>query len=313
MLKKFLGKIKFYFPAKEISDDIHKKNRESVIRIFIFSFVFGTLCLLLKFLGMPVLTLNYFYYGSYAFFGITGIILCKTKSGKYTPTVFCLLCFFFIFLYYSTLVPFTKALVYFIGFIVAIEILTNLNPVIFTICVLFFEIIVLIFLLYSKLPGKEQFEINSVTNIILLSVIVIYISFWKRRIVINKYVIEKKIDEEKKKSEELLLNVLPRDIMEQLRSKGSVEPEAYENTSVLFCQIVNYAELSAQIGPEKLVNELNDVFGVFDDIVEKNSCMRIKTMGRDLYGCMWITGGKSSSCRTLCRLCKRICRVYTEA
>lgn len=279
MFKKLIEKVKFYFPEKEISDDIHIKNRESELRIFIFSFVFGALCLLLKFLGVPVLRLSYLYYGSYAFFGITGIILCKTKSGKYTPTVFCLLCFFFIFLCYSRLVPFTKALVYFIGFVVAIEILTNLNPVVFSISVIIFEILVFLTMNYSKMQVKEQFEVNSISNMILLSLIVIYISFWKRRIVINKYVTEKKIAEEKKKSEELLLNVLPRDIMEQLRSKGSVEPEAYENTSVLFCQIVNYSELSAELGPEKLVNELNEVFGVFDDIVEKNSCMRIKTMG----------------------------------
>ena len=279
MFKKLIERLKFYFPAKEISDDIHRKNRESVLRIFVFSFVFGSICLLVKFINEPLLRLSYLYYGSYAGFGITGIILCKTKSGKYTPTVYCLLCFFFISLYYVTLVPFTKALVYFIGFVVAIEILTNLNPVVFSFSIIVYETIVLISMISSKVPGKEQFEVNSVSNMILLSVIVIYISFWKRRIVINKYITEKKIDEEKKKSEELLLNVLPRDIMEQLRSKGSVEPEAYENTSVLFCQIVNYSELSAQLGPEKLVNELNDVFGVFDDIVEKNSCMRIKTMG----------------------------------
>ena len=279
MFKKILEKLKRYFPSKEVSDDIHRKNRESVIRIFIFSFVFGCICLLIKFINASLLKQNYFYYGSYAVFGITGFILCKTKSGKYTPTVYCLLCFFFISLYYITLVPFTKALVYFIGFVVAIEILTNLNPVVFSISIIVYETLVLLAILNGKIPGKEEFEINSVSNMILLSVIVIYISFWKRRIVINKYETEKKIAEEKQKSEELLLNVLPRNIMEQLRSKGSVEPEAYENTSVLFCQVVNYSELSAKLGPERLVNELNEVFGVFDDIVEKNSCMRIKTMG----------------------------------
>ena len=279
MFKKLVERLKRYFPSKEISDDIHRKNRESLTRIYIFSFLFGVVFFILKLTGCSITHLNLSYYGSYIFFGTTGFILCKTKSGKYTPTVFCLLCFSFIFLYYARTVPFTKALVYFIGFIVAVEILMNLNPVVLSAGIIAFETIVIFMILVGKTSVKLNYRDNAILNMAILTAIIIYISFWKRRGVINKYETEKAIELEKQKSEELLLNVLPQNIMEQLRSKGKVEPEAFENTSVLFCQVVNYVELSVQLGPEKLVNVLNDVFSIFDDIVEKNSCMRIKTMG----------------------------------
>lgn len=279
MFKKLIERLKRYFPSKEISDDIHRKNRDSLARIFIFSFLFGVIFCVVKLSGSSLTHLSLFYYASYVFFGITGFILCKTKSGKYTPTVFCLLSFSLIFLYYARTVPFTKALVYFIGFIVAVEILMNLNPVVLSAGVIVFEILVILMIYYGKASVNFTYKENSILNMIFLTAIIIYISFWKRRGIINKYETEKEIELEKQKSEELLLNVLPQNIMEQLRSKGNVEPEAFENTSVLFCQVVNYVELSARLGPEKLVNELNDVFSVFDDIAEKNSCTRIKTMG----------------------------------
>ena len=118
----------------------------------------------------------------------------------------------------------------------------------------------------------------------LVNIIVIGFSFWKRRIILNKYYTENKIKEEEQKSEELLLNVLPERIIEQIKEKGSVEPEVFENVSVFFCQVVNYIELSEQLGPEELVNELNEVFSAFDILVDKNSCVRIKTMGEIYMG-----------------------------
>ena len=279
MFNKLIERLKRYFPSKEIAEDIHRKNLEALTRIYIFAFLFGICFMIIRLSGSSVTNLNLLYYCSYILAGSTGFILCKMKSGKYTPGVFCLLGFSSVFLYYARNVPFTKALVFFIGFVVAVEILMDINPFVLSVLVIVFEVIVVLMIVYGKTSIDVELKDNSIINMVILTAIIVYISFWKRRAVINKYETEKQIKLEKQKSEELLLNVLPQDIMEKLRTNGKVEPEAFENTSVLFCQIVNYVELSAQLGPEKLVNELNNVFSVFDDIVEKNSCMRIKTMG----------------------------------
>ena len=285
MLKRFKEILKSFFTTEEVSAEIHRKNRETVAKIFLFAIAFGLIELISKiFITKTVNEIFILYYGYYLVAGIIGFVLCKTKSGLYTPLIFCLIGFFIIFLVFFKVVPFTEVLIYFLGFIIAIEILLNLNPVFFSISVIFAEAVILLLLPVLAVPGNEPVKFISVANMALVNIIVIGFSFWKRRMILNKYYTENKIKEEEQKSEELLLNVLPERIIEQIKEKGSVEPEVFENVSVFFCQVVNYIELSEQLGPEELVNELNEVFSAFDILVDKNSCVRIKTMGEIYMG-----------------------------
>jgi class 3 adenylate cyclase/CheY-like chemotaxis protein len=87
---------------------------------------------------------------------------------------------------------------------------------------------------------------------------------------------------EREKSEGLLSNILPEKIVRHLKNQGKVEPEYYQNVSVLFSDIVNFTELSSMMHPKLLISELNDIFTNFDDIMEEHYCERIKTIG-DAY------------------------------
>jgi len=87
------------------------------------------------------------------------------------------------------------------------------------------------------------------------------------------------IAEARKKSDQLLLNILPTGIANDLKEKGKTEPKHFDNVTACFVDIVNFTQKSASIDPVILIEELNQIFTAFDNIIEKNSCERIKTIG----------------------------------
>lgn len=92
----------------------------------------------------------------------------------------------------------------------------------------------------------------------------------------------KRIASEKRKSDELLLNILPHEVAEELKEKGSTSAQLHEEVSVLFTDFVNFTANSEKIGVQELLNELNDYFTVFDQIMEQRGLEKIKTIG-DAY------------------------------
>ncbi len=93
---------------------------------------------------------------------------------------------------------------------------------------------------------------------------------------------KKQIEVEKTRVEKLLLNILPRKTVEELRQFGRTVPERFERVSVLFLDFVGFTELSQRLKPEELFRELNEIFTGFDEIVTRYGCERIKTIG-DAY------------------------------
>ena len=87
---------------------------------------------------------------------------------------------------------------------------------------------------------------------------------------------------EKQKSDDLLLNILPSEIAEELKIKGESKAQKYDEVSVLFTDFVNFTKTSEQLGVEELLNELNINFTAFDRIMEKHGLEKIKTIG-DAY------------------------------
>ncbi len=102
----------------------------------------------------------------------------------------------------------------------------------------------------------------------------------------NKLLNEKneQIQKEKKNNEELLLNILPKAISDELKEFGAVRAKRYESVSVLFSDFVNFSQISETLSPEDLVRELDYCFKQFDKIVVKNGLEKIKTIG-DAYMC----------------------------
>ncbi len=112
-----------------------------------------------------------------------------------------------------------------------------------------------------------------------LMVVIIVVVVWS---FIQKTMINRQLREEKRKNEQLLLNTLPAKVVNDLMEKGYSKPEQYQAVSVMFVDIVDFTAKSSKKDPQDLVNELNEIYSAYDEIIIKNKCERIKTIG-DCY------------------------------
>lgn len=93
---------------------------------------------------------------------------------------------------------------------------------------------------------------------------------------------EESLMAEQKKSDDLLHNILPANIIRDLKESGKTIPKRHKNISVIFTDFEGFTELVASISAITLVNELNDIFGRFDEIMEETEVEKIETIG-DAY------------------------------
>ena len=100
----------------------------------------------------------------------------------------------------------------------------------------------------------------------------------------NKVINEQKklVEIEKEKSDNLLHNILPHKVAQDLKLKGFTEPEEFKNVTVFFSDFVGFTEISSKLQPKVIIGELNDLYTAFDNIMQKYDCERIKTIG-DAY------------------------------
>jgi len=86
------------------------------------------------------------------------------------------------------------------------------------------------------------------------------------------------------RSEALLLNILPRQIAEELKTKGSVEAKQFNSVTVMFTDFKNFTKISEALSPSELVSEIDYCFKAFDNIINRYNIEKIKTIG-DSYMC----------------------------
>lgn len=93
------------------------------------------------------------------------------------------------------------------------------------------------------------------------------------------------ITEERKRAEELLHNVLPAAVANDLHHNGKSIGKKYDFATVLFADFKNFTKISKQLQPEQLVKELDHCFKGFDYIISQyDNIEKIKTIG-DTYLC----------------------------
>jgi guanylate cyclase len=87
---------------------------------------------------------------------------------------------------------------------------------------------------------------------------------------------------ERERSEELLLNILPKEVVAVLKNQPRIIADHFAGATILFADVVNFTPISARLSPTELVDLLNEVFSHFDALVEKYGVEKIKTIG-DCY------------------------------
>src|SRR6185436_6679523 len=93
-----------------------------------------------------------------------------------------------------------------------------------------------------------------------------------------------RIRKEKKRSDELLLNILPAEVADEIKLSGRSQPKTFSMVTVMFTDFKDFTRVSQNISAELLVAELDYCFSAFDKILQQYKIEKIKTVG-DAYLC----------------------------
>lgn len=81
---------------------------------------------------------------------------------------------------------------------------------------------------------------------------------------------------------QLLTNIFPRNVLEDLNSHGKFSPQRIEEGTVLFTDFVAFSKIAKHMLPMELLKKLETYFNKFDEITERYQLEKIKTIG-DAY------------------------------
>jgi class 3 adenylate cyclase/sugar lactone lactonase YvrE len=89
----------------------------------------------------------------------------------------------------------------------------------------------------------------------------------------------KEIEGQKVRIEDLLLNILPKEVSDELKEKGRATARRYDQVTVMFTDMKGFTQVAEKMSPEELVSELDACFIHFDEIIGKYGIEKIKTIG----------------------------------
>src|SRR3954470_10396645 len=87
---------------------------------------------------------------------------------------------------------------------------------------------------------------------------------------------------EKARSEDLLLSILPRSVVDRIHAGETLIADHVQEVSILFADLVGFTQIAGRQTPGELVRFLNSVFSAFDALSADFGAEKIKTIG-DAY------------------------------
>ncbi|WP_008310402.1 adenylate/guanylate cyclase domain-containing protein [Leptolyngbya sp. PCC 6406] len=98
----------------------------------------------------------------------------------------------------------------------------------------------------------------------------------------ERRLIDMELRQQRQQADRLLVNILPYQIAQRLKSGTRTIAESFDDVTVLFADLVEFTAASGQMQPKELVSLLNHVFSTFDRLAERYQLEKIKTIG-DAY------------------------------
>ena len=269
----------------QFREEVSQNDRRFLKILFIISLVFGAsmLAVFMAFKGADSSTaLIVFYYSFLTVVGIIGLVVIRYKIPTSVLACLVLVCSQVVITINFARTPIGNTILVFNGFAFALILFMNMNPIMFALELLSYLLAMGICVwngvIKINLPDSKSFT----GNIFFFLIIMFFLVFWKRKNVIDTFERDIDLESQRKKAEELLRNILPDPVIEELKAKGYSSPANYENVTVLVSDFVDFTKTSSFLQPYFLINELNEIFTAFDKITEAHNCIRIKTIG-DAY------------------------------
>uniref|UniRef100_A0A1I8BUK6 Guanylate cyclase n=1 Tax=Meloidogyne hapla TaxID=6305 RepID=A0A1I8BUK6_MELHA len=91
-----------------------------------------------------------------------------------------------------------------------------------------------------------------------------------------------KLEEEQQMVEQILLELLPKSVVDELRLGLRVEPQFYGSVTVMYSDIVGFTSLCSESAPMEVVDLLNGMFRAFDEAISRHQAFKVETIG-DAY------------------------------
>ncbi len=142
-------------------------------------------------------------------------------------------------------------------------------------------------LIYVADPQLGDWRVFVNNNYFMLAMLVIGLAWTynAHELRIKEFLARKELAHEKERSEQLLLNILPAEVADELKRKGQVEARACPSASILFTDFAGFTSISNQIPASILVQSLHRLFTGFDEIITRHGLEKLKTIG-DAYMCV---------------------------
>lgn len=130
----------------------------------------------------------------------------------------------------------------------------------------------------------------------------------------NKVISEasKAVSREKQVSEQLLLNILPDEVAEELKLNGHVAAKMFDPATVMFTDFVDFTIAGERMSPQELVAELHTCFKAFDEIIGKYNIEKIKTIGDAYMAAAGLPIADADHAVNMIHAAKAICNYMNE-
>ncbi|KAB2934927.1 MAG: GAF domain-containing protein [Leptonema illini] len=96
---------------------------------------------------------------------------------------------------------------------------------------------------------------------------------------LNNAFLHNQVQQEKTRADELLRNILPVSVADELQDTGQVITRVHDDTTIVFADFAGFTAVARGMSAEDLIRELDGYFYQFDEIIRHNRLTKLKTIG----------------------------------